>query len=204
MLVVFGVAAGAWMGSARLAVGQYYVGPYPPAQQQQDLARPPAGVAGSGYDPFVLNSRTGRFDYAPIPYEADPMGPNYNPMRLNWFSGRWDYQPAPSGEQNITWNTGREVTPLNYLDTRINPSVAPAPLAAPRASDEALSVAATLPPAPRPAAAPARSSAPSTRPTTAPATAANPGAPPPMRVQLAGHWEFDYATGRWVFVLPPG
>src|SRR5690348_17103909 len=93
MLVFLATAATAWMGATRMAVGQYYVGPYPPVQQQQQhpqsaYRRPPAGVAGAGFNPFVLNSHTGRFDYVPIPYDTEPTGPNYNPMRLNWYSGR--------------------------------------------------------------------------------------------------------------------
>src|SRR6478672_3530287 len=49
----------------------------------------------SGYDPFVLNSHTGRFDYVPIPYEPQRPGSGYDPFRIKWHSGTFDYVPVP-------------------------------------------------------------------------------------------------------------
>jgi len=43
-----------------------------------------------GYDPFQFNWNTGRWDYAPIPYEQ-----NGSPYQFNWHSGQWDYRPWP-------------------------------------------------------------------------------------------------------------
>src|SRR4051812_23830151 len=75
---------------SRSANAQWQVGPIYP--QKPGLSQ----VSQSGYDPFQLNWSTGRFDYVPTPYAAEPAGANYNPYRLNIYSGRWDYVPVPA------------------------------------------------------------------------------------------------------------
>ena len=64
----------------------------------------PAPVGQSGYDPFVLDHRTGKFRYVPIPYDPEPAGSGYNPYRLNWHSGRWDYVPYPVEQDYRLWD----------------------------------------------------------------------------------------------------
>src|SRR4051812_25358369 len=80
------------------ALGQYQVGPVYP-QNPNSQVPGAQGQLRSGQDPFQYNPWSGRFDYVPIPYEAQPFGANYNPYRFNWYSGRYDYVPTPSG-----WN----------------------------------------------------------------------------------------------------
>ena len=189
---IVAAAAAVSLASAPLASGQYYVGPYPPVDRRTQNNAIGAGRPMSGYDPFVLNPRTGRFDYVPIPYEPEPAGPNYNPYRFNWHSGRWDYVPIPPAESNVATNLGEEASTASYAERPTVAAPAPAPQPAAKKTQQPRII--------EPAAAPVPPVAPSTKPATAPA---RPYPPPAMRVNLAGRWEFDNKTGRWVFVLPP-
>jgi hypothetical protein len=73
------------LGLGGVALGQYQQGPVYPQRPQ------PYGSAPSGYDPFRLDSSTGRFVYVPIPYDTTG---GYSPYQFNWYSGRWDYVPV--------------------------------------------------------------------------------------------------------------
>ena len=84
-----------WILGPAVAVAQYQVGPVYPHNPNSQVPGGP-GMLRSGQDPFQYNPWSGRFDYVPIPYEADPFG---SPYRFNWHSGQWDYVPVPSG-----WN----------------------------------------------------------------------------------------------------
>ena len=163
----------------------------------------------SGYDPFVFNAHTGRFDYVPIPYEPQRPGSGYDPFRINWHSGTFDYVPIPL-QSDYDFAASQREEPSNnapnYLDTRTNTAQGPIR---------------NLPPAPQPnmstppvlapgtqynvVTIPVRSRRPATRPTHA-TTAPSPAKPPAGDgfVRLTGHWQFDAARGRWIFVLPPG
>jgi len=184
------------------AFGQYRVGPIYPEKPSQ-VASP--GQAQSGYDPFQLNWQTGRYEYVPIPYENEPGGAEsgYSPFRFNWHSGQWDYVPV-APVQPAYGRIDREpvtVTAGNFVDTRINPQAIDN--GATRGG-EAQTARAIAPPEPQ--ASPAEPITPSTQPSTAPVRPADhsqPGPPPKMRIKLAGHWQYNYDTGKWVFVLPP-
>src|SRR5437868_6947139 len=79
------------LGVNAVTFAQYRVGPVYPEKPNQ-VAAP--NQAQSGYDPFQLNWRTGRFEYVPIPYDNEPEGSGYSPFRFNWHSGNWDYVPV--------------------------------------------------------------------------------------------------------------
>jgi hypothetical protein len=198
---------------------QQRVGPIYPENSTPGV-QPPAQNLRSGQDPFQLNPFTGRFEYVPIPYEFQP-GTNGSPAYgFNWHSGRWDYVPtAPLNTPLVTplstdLGSTREVTQGNYLDRRIDPTAgvgieanAQTAVATLPPTDVAPAAITQGPPA-QPTPARPRATAlplarpPTTAPSTAPAKPGTPGAPPAMRVRLTGRWEFDYATGRWVFILP--
>jgi hypothetical protein len=197
----FAVAAGALIAFVTLIppswiLAQYRVGPVYP-EKPYPGATP--NQAQSGYDPFQLNWRTGRYDYVPIPYDNEPGG-NYSPFRFNWHSGQWDYVPVAPVEPMSGQLQREPVTSGNFVDTRLYPGQH-------TTGGEAQPARAYIPPAPEPAAAPAPPEKPSTQPSTQPAAKPQvhpfpPGPPPKMRVKLAGHWQYDYNTGKWVFVLP--
>jgi len=110
--------------SSALASAQYRIGPVYP-QNPNSPAPADGGQLRSGQDPFQYNPWTGRWDYVPIPYEADPFGSNYNPYRFNWYSGRYDYVPAPSpwNDNGGSQATGAGAT---WQDTRIDTGAIPA------------------------------------------------------------------------------
>ena len=212
------VAAVVLAASGAIALAQYRVGPIYPESPD------PPVVQNAGYNPFVLDSRTGRFNYVPIPYDAEPPpGRGYNPYRFNWHSGRWDYVPRPLERDVQRWeweerrraadDTGGNAS--NYIDTRAD---APGEL-----SLRAEQASAKLPPENGRALREERrdtvryrqaTSVPTTRPTTGPAEGkAQPAnrRPPEGKslgggwVELkgvVGRWEYDYLTNRWIFVLP--
>ena len=198
------------IGSLVIALGtvvsplaaQYPVGPVYPENRPANV-QPPQRNLQSGEDPFQYNPYSGRFDYVPIPYEFSPGTAGAPAYGFNWHSGRWDYVPAPAvNSSNL--GMAREVTPGNYLDGRVFPQMSNG---ATGAGEEAQAASAAIGPSQaqeklitRAAASPPQPKKPTTTPATQPVT--NPPPPPAMRVRLAGHWEFDYATGRWVFVLP--
>ncbi|HTL29530.1 MAG TPA: hypothetical protein VL282_09915 [Tepidisphaeraceae bacterium] len=67
------------------ARGQYLAGPVYPANNKYQ-----SNYVPSGYDPFVLDWSTGRWNYAPIPYSV------FNgPFAFNWHTGQWDYLRQP-------------------------------------------------------------------------------------------------------------
>ncbi len=172
------------------------------AQQHTTTVQPQyAQPAASGYDPFQMDWQTGRFRYVPLPYDAQPAGSGYNPFQINWFSGRFDYVPVPPPQpvpvQRPEAGGGNA---SNYIDTRVgaqagvSPQAAyplsPAPMLAPEAPSY------TIYPPPKPV------TAPTTKPSTAPASESL------GRIRSAadlanGRWEFDYSTGKWMYVLPP-
>jgi hypothetical protein len=164
----------------------------------------------SGYDPFVFNSHTGRFDYVPIPYEPQRPGSGYDPFRINWHSGTFDYVPIPlqsdydfAASQHDDGG-GRSI---NTIDTRLNGAAGPIRNLPPRPPPN-MSTPPVLAPGTQynVVTVPVRSRRPATRPSHA-TTAPSSPAQPPMGdgfVRLTGHWEFDAARGRWIFVLPPG
>jgi hypothetical protein len=174
------------------AFGQY--GPnWKEKPEVQMLGRQPQ----SGYDPFVFNPGTGRFNYVPIPYDPEPPGPHYNPFRFNWHSGHWDYvaQPLLSDYDALAraWSDS-----TNHVDTRLDTQQL-----SPRssmASTPAPGIATTVVPPPiNPHVQPFQA-------TTKPATKSNTPASK-RELELAhlrsvGKWEYNYSTGRWMFVLP--
>ena len=214
-------AAAAWLAAiAAPAWGQYRVGPVYPESPE------PAVVRNSGYDPFVFNPHTGRFDYVPIPYDPEPPpGRGYSPFRFNWHSGGWDYVPVPLELDRERWDAeGRRRaaqdlggSASNYVDTRLESPGELSLEAAPAAAKEGPSEA-TPPsqPAVRPGTVFHRPAGdvPATRPATRPTTAPGPRQPTPPDIGepvgdgwvrtkgIVGRWEFDYLNGRWVFVLP--
>src|SRR5437763_14113183 len=92
--VAFIIATASLAAAAQVASAQYRVGPVYPTNPSNEVraAAPPR----SGDDPLVLEPRTGRFHYVPIPYGPEPPGANYNPYRFHWYSGRWEYVPDVS------------------------------------------------------------------------------------------------------------
>jgi len=193
MATTFAIAISSLVPCAS-ALAQYRVGPVYP-EKPTPYATP--NQAQSGYDPFQLNWRTGRYDYVPTPYDNEPQGNTYSPFRFNWHSGQWDYVPVAPVEPMSGQIQRQPVTSGNFVDTRLYPSQ-------PTTGGEAQTARGYVPP--EPAAAPAPPAKPSTQPTTTPARpeipSYPPGPPPKMRVKLAGHWQYDYSTGKWVFVLP--
>ena len=206
-----------WVGSFFIALAtavsplaaQYPVGPiYPPTATPN--VQPPPRSLQSGEDPFQLNPFTGRFEYVPIPYEFVPGTAGTPGYAFNWHTGRFDYVPFTPLNSGNSMEQTRQVTPGNYLDGRIDASAgagAGAGVGA-GAQENAQTASATIPPtaiAQPPIAPPSVAAPPPPRKslTTKPATAPTiPSPPPAMRVRIAGRWEFDYSTGRWVFVLP--
>ena len=183
--------------SAAFARAQYRVGPVYP-EKPSPVATP--NQAQSGYDPFQLNSWTGRFEYVPIPYDNEPAGTGYSPFRFNWHSGQWDYLPVKPIEPAYGRIEHEPVASVN-VDTRLNPGQQTA-----TGEQPARSII-----VPEPAAAPSPRGKPSTQPTTSPTGPAQEAAqrepfpttpPPKMTRKLAGHWQYDYNRGKWVFVLP--
>jgi hypothetical protein len=182
------------------AQAQYRVGPVYPEKGNQ-VASP--GQAQSGYDPFQLNWRTGRYEYVPIPYENEPGGAEsgYNPFKFNWHSGQWDYVPVAPVQPAYGRIEREPVTGGNFVDTRINPQAIDNGASHGGEAQTARAIAPS-----EPQASPPEPIKPSTQPSTAPVRPADhsqPGPPPKMRFKLAGHWEYNYDTGKWVFVLPP-
>ena len=173
------------------------------AQQHMTTVQPQyAQPATSGYDPFQLDWSTGRFNYVPQPYDIQPAGAGYNPYQINWYSGQFDYVPVPPPQQlpmKDPQAAGGNAS--NYIDTRVSPLAAPIgqvnSTPAPAATLAPISASYSIYP-------PAK---PTTAPTTHPATA--PASESLGRIRSAhdlanGRWEFDYSTGKWAYVLPPG
>ena len=183
------------VGFSTAAYAQYRVGPIHPEREDPEFLR---RIPQSGYDPFRWNRHTLRWDYVPIPYDPQMPGPTYSPYRFNWHTGRWDYVPQPTRED---FDYFREGEVARDFDTRLDLRVSPREHAAPRAApDAAPALPMTVVPPPENRHLPS-----TTAPTTAPATTA------PTREQsltsqrlrrLNGRWEFDYSTGRWIYVLP--
>jgi len=130
MTIAAVAAAGVVLLVASPAAAQYcLIGP-------QWEKHPPAGVAQSGYDPFVIDHQTGRFRYVPIPYAAEPPGGGYNPYRINWHSGQWDYVPIPTEQDYRRWDAAAAAradalmrgggNASNFIDGRIAPVSVPA------------------------------------------------------------------------------
>jgi hypothetical protein len=150
----------------------------------------------SGYDPFHWNSYSGRWDYVPIPYDAEPPGANYNPYRFNWHSGRWDYVPFPllSDYDALRRNTDAST----YVDTRLDlQQLSPRTLTTPQPAPPLPMT--MVPPPINPHVQPSR---PTTRPATTPARPPTSREQELARLRSLGRWEFNYVTGRWSFVLP--
>lgn len=100
-----------------LALGQYQQGPIYPQRPQ------PYGSAPSGYDPFRLDSSTGRFLYVPIPYDTTG---GYSPYQFNWYSGRWDYVPVQQPGNVFTQNSASaaptlQMSPQQYYQPMYAP-----------------------------------------------------------------------------------
>jgi hypothetical protein len=152
----------------------------------------------SGYDPFHWNSYSGRWDYVPIPYDPEPPGANYNPFRFNWHSGHWDYVPQPLlSDYDASQGQSESST---YIDTRLDlQQLAPRTYATPQAAPPLPTV--VIPPPINPHVQPPK---PTTKPTTAPAKPSSAREQELARLRSLGRWEFNYATGRWTFILPPG
>ena len=179
----------------------------------------PAPVGGSGYDPFVLDHRTGKFRYVPIPYDPEPRGSGYNPYRFNWHSERWDYVPLPIEQDYRLWQGAAanetQRAAGSYAASVIERPSAPAAtparnpvmatdLAASRAT-QTTAVSRAIPPVPPPT--PPRMMPSGTKPTTRPTLTrrlpAQGGDAGWTRVRgVTGRWDYDYQRGRWVFVLP--
>jgi hypothetical protein len=193
------------------AAAQWQVGPvYPQNEQRPYIGNPPP--SSRNYNPFRYNAHSGRFDYVPIPYEPQRPGPNYHPFPFNWHSGRWDYVPwGPPFDYN-EWareGPGDWGTASNYRDTRLYPrpslelqstpdgASTTEPTAAPERRPPAPPMPAMIIPQATTRRAPATTRA-ASHPATAPAT---PNGWVRMR-GIVGRWEYDYASGRWIFVLP--
>jgi hypothetical protein len=153
----------------------------------------------SGYDPFIWNYHTGRFDYVPIPYEPEPPGTNYSPYRFNWHSGRWDYvaQPLASDYDALP----RENEASTFMDTRVDlQQLSPRTTPAPAADAAAPPMAMKLPPPPINPHLPRPATSPSTKPLSP--QLASKREQELARLRSVGRWDYDYARGRWIFVLP--
>lgn len=158
--------------------------------QQHTIPMPPQ----SGYDPFVYNRYSGRFDYVPIPYEAEPVGSSYSPFRFNWHSGRWDYVafPLPSDYDNAA----RQEAASTYVDTRLDTRVlTPRTIAE---AEPAPPITTTFAPPPINPHVSQQATKPTTKPSKHPPIADQRLA----RLRTMGRWDFDYARGKWIFVLP--
>ena len=77
------------------AQAQQRVGPVYP-ENKSDVRSTP-----TNYNPFIFNWSSGRFDYAPIPYDI-----RSGPFAFNWHSGRWDYYGGDFAPNDIY--SGRE------------------------------------------------------------------------------------------------
>jgi len=164
----------------------------------------------SGYDPFVFNAHSGRFDYVPIPYDPQRPGSGYDPFRINWHSGAFDYVPIPL-QSDYDYAASQQKDDggrsINTIDTRLNgasgpmrnlpppppPNMSMPPVLSPGTQYNIVTVPIR-----------SRRTAPATKPAHATTAPSNKSQPPDGLVRLTGHWEFDYARGRWIFVLPPG
>ncbi len=124
----------------------------------------------SNYDPYQFNWYSGRWDYAPVPYDND--GSAY---RFNWGNGKWDYAPLPSPPRN-TVPTPAPVGPSNAIPHDVRPP-ADAGLTPPGDYNRN----SPLLPA-RPTTRPDDTELWMHRPATQPTTAPSAGAPPAARV----------------------
>jgi hypothetical protein len=81
---------------APLAKAQNRVGPVYSENKSSSVR-----TTGANYNPFIFNWSSGRFEYAPEPFDN-----RSGPYAFNWYSGRWTYIPS---ELNPTpAYTGRE------------------------------------------------------------------------------------------------
>jgi hypothetical protein len=63
--------------------------------------KPAVRSTGPNYDPFIFNWSSGRFEYAPEPFDT-----RSGPYAFNWYSGRWTYIPSELNPNPVY--TGRE------------------------------------------------------------------------------------------------
>lgn len=165
------------------------------------------GSAPSGYDPFQLNWATGRFDYAPIPYDTST-----GPYEFNWYTGHWDYRPvAPPQSPAEIASQGKSPGPALVPPPVQTARPAPQAPANPALVDQAMPAGAYISPEVAPEKTTTVQKLQRRKPTTRTLATkpSNASAFPPKNDPLhlspsIGRWEFDYAQGKWIHILPPG
>jgi hypothetical protein len=112
------------------ARAQQRVGPVYPENKSEIRSTP------SGYDPFIFNWSSGRWEYVPIPYDI-----RSGPFAFNWHSGRWDYYGGDFEPSSVY--SGREPERIRGEG---GPVVVTLPARQMPSVDQAGAASATLPP----------------------------------------------------------
>jgi hypothetical protein len=176
----------------------------------QQHTMPGATPQAGGYDPYQLNWQTGRFVYAPVPYDA-----SQGPYRFNWYSGRWDYLPVPAPQsvgEIVNESRSKPVAAVAPVNTQAPVSSGKLPSGAVPVDNAVPAAVAIQPdvsqqPGPqltviRRETKEKKNESLSTRPSTEKKTM---GLKDPLDLSpTVGQWIYDYNTGRWMHVLPPG